>query len=363
MNRNNGRYRQASADLTAQVRRLDELVHMASVLSQGGENSAASSSPVMVARRQLYDPAALTEREAWAAGLGPDNRTVVVRHLAQAKRLGPSRRVAVVPDSGFLDNIGRDFPHFEDVTAYIRRMAVLARRAPEKIFKMNPILLAGPPGIGKTAYGQAVAQQLAMPFLQIDAASISAGFALGGLDMGFGTGKPGLIWDALQNECMSLLVFIDEIDKASSERSYPVLSSLYALLEPVSSKAFRDDAIGLPVDASWISWIATANDVGRLDPPLRTRFVAFDVPQPTSVQMEQVIASINRNLLNSAPWGPSFCPELAPDVVVLLQEMTPREVTQALPRAYAAAAEAERDLLLPSDFAFRSAAARRFGFL
>lgn len=363
MKRNNGRYRQASVDLEAQVRRLDELVHMAHGISQGGEMPTSSPSPMAAVQRTLYDPAALVEREAWAAGLGPDNRGVVVRHLAKARRLGPSRRVAVAPDDGFLDDVARDFPHFEAVTAYIRRMAVLARRAPERIFVMSPILLAGPPGVGKTAYAQAIARRLTMPFVQVDAASMSAGFVLGGLDIGFGTGKAGLIWDALQNESMSLLVFLDEIDKAPAERSYPALSSLYALLEPVSARAFVDEAIGLPIDASWISWIATANDAERLDPPLRTRFIVFDVPQPTPEQMRQVIVSINHNLLKSAPWGASFQPELAPDVVALLQGMTPREVTQALPRAYAAAAEADRDFLVSGDIAFERTSTQRFGFV
>ena len=228
---------------------------------------------------------------------------------------------------------------------------------------MSPILLAGPPGVGKTAYGEAVAKRLGMPFRQIDAASLSAGFALGGLDVGYTTGKPGLIWDALQNECMSLLIFIDEIDKAPAERSYPTLSCLYTLLEPVSAKTFCDDAIGLPLDASWISWIATANDVDRLDPQLRSRFTVFDIPCPTPNEMAGVIASVHRTLMASAPWAASFRADLPRDVAAVLQKMTPREVTQALPRAYAAAAEADRDHLLPSDVELRSPVARRFGFL
>ena len=357
------RARPASADLAAQAARLQKLVHMARTQLLHDVPETVLPLSGTGARRQLYDPAALAQREAWAAGLSADSRTMVARHLAQARQLGPSRRVAAIPEGDFLDEIARDFPHFDAVTAHLRRAVHLARRAPEKLFVMSPILLAGPPGVGKTAYGEAVAKRLGMPFRQIDAASLSAGFALGGLDVGFTTGKPGLIWDALQNECMSLLVFIDEIDKAPAERSYPTLSSLYTLLEPVSAKAFRDDAIGLPLDASWISWIATANDVDRLDPQLRSRFTVFDIPRPTPNEMTDVIASVHRGLMASAPWAASFRADLPPDVVAVLQKMTPREAAQALPRAYAAAAEADRDHLLPSDVELRSPVARHFGFL
>ena len=284
MKHQHSRTRPASADLAAQARRLAEMMKITAVRPHTDVLKALPPVIDTGVRRQLYDPEALVQRETWAEGLAPDSRAVVTRHLRKARQLGPSRRVAIAPPPDFLDDVARDFPHFNAVTSYLRRAAHLARRAPEKLFSLSPILLTGKPGVGKTAYSQAVAGRLGMPYQQIDAASLSGGFALGGLDMGFTTGRPGRVWDVLQHECMSPLICLDEIDKAEADRSYPALSCLYTLLEPVSSRAFSDDAIGLPVDASWISWIATANDVDRLDPPLRTRFTIFEIPLPKSVR-------------------------------------------------------------------------------
>ena len=158
-------------------------------------------------------------------------------------------------------------------------------------------------------------------------------------------------------------VCLDEIDKTQADRHYPTLSCLYTLLEPVSARAFSDGAIGLPLDASWIAWIATANDADRLDPPLRTRFTVFEIPLPKRHEQEAVIASVNRSLLGSAPWGQSFRSQLSQQVVTVLRAMTPREMAQALRRAYATAAEADRDHLLPSDVEVGGLAPRPFGFL
>ncbi|MBW7925162.1 MAG: AAA family ATPase [Burkholderiaceae bacterium] len=313
------------------------------------------------ATRQLFDEARLHERKSWAKSLPRDSRDTVLRQLELAESLGPRRRVSTAPEAKSFDELDQSFPHFERATAHFRRAAALARRTAERMFLATPCLLAGPPGVGKSAFARALAGKLNAPVQFVDAAS-STGFSLGGLDIGYSTGKAGRVWEALQNECMSPLVVVDELDK-TADGNNPADSALYTLLEPLTARSFSDEAIGLPIDASCITWIATANDEQKIESALRSRFVVIDIPQPTVAQMYAVVQSINASLLSDAPWAKSFPDELDRNVIEKLSTFTPRQAMQALRDAYASAAERDSDRICVDDVRPQSKTQRRVGFL
>jgi ATP-dependent Lon protease len=53
---------------------------------------------------------------------------------------------------------------------------------------------------------------------------------------------------------------VDEIDKARGEHAYDPLGALYSLLEHDTAGAFTDEFAEVPIDASQVIWVATAND-------------------------------------------------------------------------------------------------------
>ena len=62
------------------------------------------------------------------------------------------------------------------------------------------------------------------------------------------------------------------------------------------------------MDARLVTWIATANDVMRLDQPLRSRFKEFHIQLPTAEQCLIPICAIG-NLSPAAPIPmPLICP-------------------------------------------------------
>ncbi len=347
-----------NSDVAEQIRCARELWESIEAPSVYDEAPAAPSSAG--ALRQLFDEAQLQERKNWARTLPRDSRDTVLRQLELAEELGAHRRVASAPEPTSFDELDAQYPHFAEATAHFRRASALARRTEDKLFSVTPCLLAGAPGVGKSAFTRALAGKLQAPVQFIDACS-TAGFSLGGLDIGYSTAKAGLVWEALQTECMSPLVVIDELDKANGG-NYPTESSLYALLEPLTARSFADQAIGLPIDAGWITWIATANDAGGVEPALRSRFVVIDIPEPTAAQMVAVVQSINAGLLNSAPWGRFFVEELDSEVIDKLCALTPRQAMQALRDAYASAAERGSERIGVGDVRVESKPRRRVGF-
>lgn len=299
---------------------------------------------------RLYEPAELQDRLLWASGLVGETKQVVMANLKTAQRLGPLRRVAAPPSVDAIDALGRDFPHCSEVTALLRRRIALAHCCPSPTFRLPPLLLSGAPGCGKTALAKRIAALLAVPLAEIDMATVHTSFTVVGLDVGYATGRPGRLWEVLQHECMSPVVVLDELDKGRSDGTGDdVVGFLYGLLEPVTARRFTDAAVGLAMDASKISWIATCNDVRAIDAAILSRFTIIEVPLPTAKEMPAVIDSIHRDLMSTADWAAWFEQPLSNDVVTALAALSPRAVMRAIEDAYASAATAGRGFVIPAD--------------
>ena len=299
--------------------------------------------------RPLFEDDAMAARLQWAQNLAGDTQKLVVQQLRQAQKLGRLRRVAPPPDSQSLDALERDFPHCAQVVALLRRRVALSRCSPRATFRLPPLLLTGEPGSGKTAFASRIAAAMGVRCATIDMASLQTAFTVVGLDVGYAQGRAGLVWDLLQHDCMSPLLILDELDKAQSNGDGDDAAGfLYGLLEPSTASRFVDAAIGLPIDASMVSWIATSNDTAGIHPAILSRLTVIEVNCPTPGQMRAVVASIHRDLLKDADWGGWFEP-LSAEVLATLTALSPREVRRAIEDAYANAACAGRHVVIPAD--------------
>jgi len=314
--------------------------------------------------RAFFDPDAMAARLAWAKGLKDDSGRTVQAALKRASELGSVRRVASLPDVAALDEIERDFPHCSELLTFVRKRTALCSIVPDGPMLLPPILLHGPPGTGKTALSQRLAQWLRVTMVQLDMATVETSFKVNGLDSGYASGKPGLIWDALDQECMSPVVLLDEIDKCAASNRHDGLGWLLGLLEPSTAAHYRDSCVGLPVNASCVSWLATCNDLDALEAPLLSRFRVFQVLAPTHEQMRAVTLSVFREMRTTQPWAAAFDSRLPDDVLDTLTERTPREIRQALEDACAnAAMDGRRELTIQDLPARQTGTKRSMGFL
>ena len=251
---------------------------------------------------QLFDSAALASRLEEAS----DVETVLTHELRKAQSLGPVRRLAKAPGPQALRRLMEDFPHFRAVIDLVAQRCSLARVTPGATFSFPPILLTGTPGVGKTAFAEALATQLAQPIQRVDIAAATAGFDLGGSHESWAGARHGRVWTLLQSKMASGVLMLEELDKAG-ESNYPILGPLYALLEPVSAKHFRDAYIDVEVDASGIIVVGTCNDAELVEPALRSRFREFRIPEPTKHDMSAIARSIYRIMRSTQPWTAPFC--------------------------------------------------------
>jgi ATP-dependent Lon protease len=315
---------------------------------------------------RLFDVNVITDR---MAGIKNRDDRLLESELQKARDLGPMRRLATPPSTLAINRLLQAFPHFAAVIELVRQRSALAEVSPGRVFSMPPVLLAGEPGLGKTAFCEALAKILGLPTKRLDMAAATASFVLSGSHSSWSGARPGAIWSLLQSPMASGLVLLDEIDKASGG-NYPPISPLYRLLEPFSAKTFADEFTELEMDASHLLWFATCNDPSLIDSALRSRFTEYEIVAPTTNQMLAIARSVYRDRRNQSTWGALFPEELDDSAAEQLTACTPRELAGILEVAVARAAVSRRLKVTPSDIAYaresrkqRDRQVQRLGFI
>ena len=352
-------------------RRADELraahhLHRRIAAFASDEHATPRHAP-LPGQRKLFDEQELEEKKSWLKELSGDSQKALLRALEKLEEAGPWRDVAMAPPPEVLDGLHADYPNFSEVTRLLQKRLRLCRLSPHKELSLPPILLNGPPGVGKTAYCQSLAGLLDIGFEKSDLSSAAASFTLLGLDAGYGNAHPGLIWELLVKGNLSKVVLLDELDKASRDTKHGGTEYLLGLLEPVSSKRFVDNCTQVALDSSFLFYVASCNFIEEIGKPLVSRFEVFDIQPPDAQQLRAVVRSIYRGIRASEPWGTTFSEELDPEVIGALSGFTPREVRRRLLDACAAAAEQARDHLQACDVKAKTVRhdelVRRIGFI
>jgi ATP-dependent Lon protease len=251
-----------------------------------------------------------------------------------------------------MEQLREMFPNFSEAIDFYRQQFALSRLSGRETFSANPVLLAGPPGVGKTAFCQALARLVTAPFELISLSGITAGFVLGGMSSGWAEGKPGRVVESLaRSRCANPLILCDELDKSKGDKRYDPHGPLYQLLEKETSASFVDEALEVATDCSRIVWAGTCNKPEVLPEPILSRFTLIDVQRPTPSQMEQVLRSIYQKIRQHQPWGAQFNEALAPAVVSKMIDsgLEPRLLQQELIAACGKAAVRYADIKSPTN--------------
>ena len=299
-------------------------------------------------RVRLFDPA---EVQSTLALYGDKEARASVSFLKALGKQSEWRQLAPPPEPTALHALAEQFPNFSEVVRFVEELNTLSRLRPRSPLMIPPILLDGPAGIGKTAFSLALASTLGTEHWHLAMGHSTASFDLGGLDAGYVGGGPGLLTRKIGlGKHADPVILLDEIDRAPEQSNSDPLGPLFDLLEPRTACEFCDDGLKIKMDLSRVRWLATTNNVERLDPALRSRFKLFRVQAPTPQQVRGITMRQYAQLLRQHPWGVYFEPALPEPVLAALARHTPRDLGRALHSACARAAKAGRSVLSTADF-------------
>lgn len=232
-----------------------------------------------------------------ARSLTPEAREATDRELARLERLGnasPERSVALdwlgwvadlpwgVRAAGEVDLPGLeaalDASHHG--LADVKRQVVehLAVRKLEGTGRADVLLLAGPPGVGKTSIAQAIADATGRELVRVALGGVRDEAELRGHRRTYIGSRPGRLIEGIRRaKTADPVILLDEVDKLGSGAWGDPAAALLEVLDPEQNHAFVDRYLELAFDLSKVLFLATANDLGAIPGPLRDRMQIIEI--------------------------------------------------------------------------------------
>jgi ATP-dependent Lon protease len=242
---------------------------------------------------------------------------------------GPERFQVKPSGLPAMDHLYDEMPNFAEVLDDVRRQLALCQDSRDAL-EITPMLLLGPPGIGKTHFARAVSLLLGTGLGFISMSSLTAGWVLSGASSQWKGARAGKVFETLVDGAYANPVMVvDEIDKARGEHAYDPLGALYSLLEHDTARCFTDEFAEVAIDASQVIWVATANDERGIPEPILNRMNVFEVRSPDRDAARAIALRLYRSLRGEHGWGQRFDEAPAEAVLERMATLAPREMRRA----------------------------------
>jgi len=166
----------------------------------------------------------------------------------------------------------------------------IAKKISNPNAKGQVLALVGAAGIAKTSLLKSLGEALDLPFHQINFGGLSDVNLLTGHGECYVGSKPGKIVEALQrSKAMNMILYLDEIDKISSDKSKEINGVLTHLLDEQQNSHFQDNYLSnIDLDLSKIFFVVSFNDISKVSNIVTDRMKIINIDIPTTEEKIEI---------------------------------------------------------------------------